>query len=389
MRLGEDGSLVDKATSPLPVQPTTISTTFTDLQAQLQAMNGTMESVPSTDNAAGKQLLQAPIIPNLINTAGKPAEISVSLSLNLPQAGNPLSNGAKPPAITNTNNNIPTVGMPSTNPLETSNPILQQGMHQLNGFAGLVAEDTDSDDTNNLDSGIDSKTSSALPGPTDTSIDITTSGILPTSTSHQPAGVASGNSVPQFVSAAQQPAEQVADGTIYSVKNGHKELIIRLNPDNLGEVRINLTSHGNQELSARMIASTQESHDLLKGQMDTLKQRLESQGIQIDRLSVVMAGHTESQANTGHGHQQSFQHETFTQQNSAQSQQWTNQDQQPNQGTFAQMQSQFQQKQGMTQPQLQRAFTGNGQAMNVLPEGAQKPDNSGQGNDNGRISILV
>lgn len=385
-RPGTEGASV-----PAPhAKDTALTTAFADIQTQLNAMGGTIESVAAPDNAPTPNLVQAPLLPELMKSPAKPDNVSLSMALDLhqlgnPQMANPLSNTSP---ISSTAANMAVAGISRTSPLEIGHTILH-GLPKL----GLSGKDTDSDNSNGLDGGLAIQATPTPGGATDsagTTSDLAASNILPTAGNHQTIATASADGVPQFVSSAQHPTDQVADGTIYSAKNGHKELIIRLNPDNLGEVRINLTSHGNQELSARMIASTQESHDLLKGQLDTLKQRLESQGIQVDRLSVVMAGSAESQAHTGHGHQQAFQHETFTPQHSAQSQQWTNQDQQTNQGTFAQMHSQFQQKQGMSQPHAQRQFTGNAQQpTGTFPDSAQKPDNPGQDNANGRISILV
>lgn len=102
-----------------------------------------------------------------------------------------------------------------------------------------------------------------------------------------------------FASDAAHPVAQVLEGAVYSVKNGHKELILRLNPDNLGEVRINLISHDGGRLNARLIADTPESRDLLQNQVQSLQSSLEAQGIRVERLSVILAG----QSSEGHHRQ--------------------------------------------------------------------------------------
>jgi flagellar hook-length control protein FliK len=113
-----------------------------------------------------------------------------------------------------------------------------------------------------------------------------------TAPSNAPTGMPDA-SPPVLASNAAHPLDQVLEGAVYSVKNGHKELILRLNPDNLGEVRINLISHDNGRLNARLIAQTPESHELLQSQAQTLQFSLEAQGIRVERLSVVLAGQSE------------------------------------------------------------------------------------------------
>jgi flagellar hook-length control protein FliK len=95
------------------------------------------------------------------------------------------------------------------------------------------------------------------------------------------------------------PADQVIDGATYGIKNGHKELIIRLNPDNLGEVRISLISKGSSQVEARLVASSLESQQLLQSQSELLKNRLESQGITLEKMSVVLVGSTEASSGSG------------------------------------------------------------------------------------------
>lgn len=95
---------------------------------------------------------------------------------------------------------------------------------------------------------------------------------------------------PAFTSNAAHPADQVLEVTAYGAKNGQRELIIRLNPDNLGEVRVTLSAQDNGGLSARLVASTPESHALLSSQAESLKTSLEAQGVRVDRLNVVLAG---------------------------------------------------------------------------------------------------
>jgi hypothetical protein len=203
-----------------------------------------------------------------------------------------------------------------------------------------------------------------------------------------PANKSNADGIQSFSSLAQNPTDQIAEGTAYSVKNGHKELIIRLNPDNLGEVRVNLTSHGNQELSARLIASTPESHELLKGQLDSLKSTLEAQGVTVDRLSVVLAGaETANGNNAGSKHQsqqefQGQQSQTGQQQSSFQQQ---SHPQNPfHAGLFNNLNQGHAPYQGFAQQRANGTPVGsNGEVETGSPAApTEKPDN-------GRISILA
>lgn len=258
---------------------------------------------------------------------------------------------------------------------------IQDQLQSLNGEIERLNSDT-TDSSDELSS-IDAATTASQPELPQTPAleSLTTAQPVIHTTPDKP-----GNPVAQFVSSAQHPTDQVIDGTLYSVKNGHKELIIRLNPDNLGEVRINLISHGNQELSARLIASTQESHELLKSQVESLKQTLESQGVQVDRLSVVLAGSPESARDFSQNSQQSQQHPSHSQQDTQQS---FNQQGQPNPNLFNQMGGQFQQKSGFAhRPGGAQSVAAIGDSTPIT-DGTGGKNNTNPVSDNGRISILA
>ncbi len=206
-----------------------------------------------------------------------------------------------------------------------------------------------------------------------------------------PAGIAENTAanasgkLPQFASLTQNPVDQVVDGTVYSVKNGHKELILKINPDNLGEVRIRLTSHGNNEMSARLIASTNEGHELLKTQAETLKASLEAQGIRIDKLSVMLAGQTDNGANPNKQDQAS----DFQQQSSNQSQTQQQAFQQSNQSFnpfFQANNGAYQNKQGFAQsPGSMNNGTGHG----TEESSSRSAEPVSRRNDDGHVSVLA
>ena len=261
---------------------------------------------------------------------------------------------------------------------------ISEKLQALNGKIEAVSENAGDDDTSDADplSGI---ASSAPPtGATDSLL----AGIGNSQGTAQPLHNQGGNPLTQFVSNAQQPVDQVADGALYSIKNGQKELVIRLNPDNLGEVRINLISHGNQEMSARLIATTQESHDMLKSQIDSLRNTLESQGLQVERLSVVLAGSPESARDFNHHGQQhqTFQQEQNTSHNNPQS---FNQQGQPDQNLFNQLAGQFQHKQGFAQQPGGNRTGGFSGGNSILGDAPGKADTPARHNENGNISLLA
>jgi flagellar hook-length control protein FliK len=192
--------------------------------------------------------------------------------------------------------------------------------------------------------------------------------------------------IPTFASAAQHPVDQVLEGAVYSVKNGHKELVLRLNPENLGEVRINLISHGNNELTARLIASTPESRDLLQSQMSSLKSSLEAQGIQVDRLSVVLAGRPDTRQDFHSSHQEQNPQQQDQSHTASQQQQ---QGQSNGGNAFAQMAGQFQQPRSPYAQNPSQYNANNTRQTDVFPEADSRAENRNAPNHDGQVSILA
>lgn len=197
--------------------------------------------------------------------------------------------------------------------------------------------------------------------------------------------------IPQFPASPGDIADQVVEGTQYSVKHGHKELVIRLNPDNLGEVRVNLVSHGNGELSARLIASSSESHEVLQNQAHVLKNSLEAQGIQIERLSVVLAGSAEARGdlNQQNQSQQNAHHENRQQESGQQNASAFSQQDQSASNLFSQL---AQNGHGGSPHKSPYAHTPGGHSSaggSIASEASEKSRPETRANDNGHISILA
>ncbi|MGE0200052.1 MAG: flagellar hook-length control protein FliK [Candidatus Melainabacteria bacterium] len=152
--------------------------------------------------------------------------------------------------------------------------------------------------------------------------------------------VTRGAAMPEGAQPEMNPvAEQVLDGTLSAMKSGQKEVTLKLNPLELGEVRVNMVSDANQVLNARFVATTPEAAEALHQRIHQLKETLENQGVQVGRLTVVMAGQPESATNLGQDRssQSSQQHRQDPNQqhlaSQAQTGQFSNQ-QQANQSAF-------------------------------------------------------
>lgn len=70
-------------------------------------------------------------------------------------------------------------------------------------------------------------------------------------------------------------------------------VVIRLIPETLGPLRITMKMDGGS-VSVSMDATTQQAHELLSGNLGSLRQSLESQGLRVDRVGVTLAHATHS-----------------------------------------------------------------------------------------------
>jgi|GEM_PF-3072533 len=177
------------------------------------------------------------------------------------------------------------------------------------------------------------------------------------------------STLPTFVSQEATPGDQVMEATAYAAKNGHRELIIKLNPDNLGAVKINLISHAEGGLSAKLIASSPESAALLSQQAESLQASLEAKGVKVEKISVIVAGQGEfstvtaaSETNKSQFQQSSHDHnpDPKQEQQSHNSQQQNFNQEQQNQQTaqaFQQQMNQSHRQSYFTQPKSSNTVT--------------------------------
>jgi hypothetical protein len=70
---------------------------------------------------------------------------------------------------------------------------------------------------------------------------------------------------------------------------GNKQVSMVLQPEALGAVRVQLQQGSNQSVSGKIIVQTPEAFTALTQQLDGLKTRLENQGINLQKLEVVLA----------------------------------------------------------------------------------------------------
>ncbi len=268
----------------------------------------------------------------------------------------------------------------------------------LSDLHSLLAQHSDTDITIEMNAGqqastdtqSDTNAGTDLSGNSALSAGIAMSASIATPITDPISGMVSKGDIPTIQSNAQNPVEQVVDGAVYSVKHGQRELILKLNPDNLGQVRINLVSSGNgNQLSARFIATTAESHQLLKGQVDALKTSLESQGIQIQHLSVMMAGQADTRQDFKDTPDRQPSEQDASKQNSANGEQ--PKDQAPG-NAFTQF------AQAQQQPQYERYLQkqetrGNGPGRTGSDTGSETASSTqsttSNRNDNGKVSILA
>lgn len=371
------------ATQPIPTSPEVVTPTLEaapDILKTEQPPTPAEVTLTSSDEPSYHSFAEA--LPEVQMDAAPKAQSQPSTSTSaLPEdSENSFASLLQPVAQTTNAQATSAPVNPNTTPQDSMATLasLQEKLSALNGeIESLPAkEETDAFQLSEGET-IATEASDALPPLV--SFDVPT-GV----TSNTP--MATADKLPQILSNAVDPADQVVDGTIYGVKNGHKELILKLNPDNLGEVRINLISHGNNEMSARLIASNPESHALLKNQAESLKASLEAQGIQIDRLSVVLAGQTESSSNTNQ-HDQPQQFEQNRHQSASSNQQQSFQQPEQNPNLFFQNGGQFQPKQGFAQnPGASRYNQSGGTG---LPEAPTSAESVSRRNDNGNLSLLA
>lgn len=182
-------------------------------------------------------------------------------------------------------------------------------------------------------------------------------------------------------------AEQVSGAMLEQLQSGKNEVTLNLSPDELGPVRIRVTQTGAQQVSTRMIVATQEARDLLEGQLNQLKTKMDSHGVSLEKVTIVVAGQAETssefgQQKGGFGEnaqgQQQQQSTGNNQQQTGQENLWTQFDQN-NQNNTGQQQAN---NNGSSNTQSSDVLTGD-------TETATPTTHLGNYNENGQVSVLA
>ncbi|MBY0402533.1 MAG: flagellar hook-length control protein FliK [Cyanobacteria bacterium] len=185
--------------------------------------------------------------------------------------------------------------------------------------------------------------------------------------------------------------QQTVSATLSAQQAGKKEVVIQLNPDNLGQVKINLTSQGLNQVSARFITNTTEAKQELQTHIDQLRNALEQQGVHLNQVTVVMAGEESqmkgSQQDSGQNQNPSHQqdpnkNDSSTQQNMSSSSQQFGREGQNN---FAQSWAQgFSNFNSATSSSINPPVQQVQEVNNTQPNQSNSSQNS-----NGRVSLLI
>lgn len=100
---------------------------------------------------------------------------------------------------------------------------------------------------------------------------------------------------PQIMKAEIATAAQAARVIVQGVREGRTEVTMRLRPEGLGPVRIDLAMQ-NDQIEARIEAATPAARELLNEGLDHLRGALEARGIGVSKLEVVLAAESRHDA---------------------------------------------------------------------------------------------
>jgi len=86
------------------------------------------------------------------------------------------------------------------------------------------------------------------------------------------------------------PHLQVVQEAKMTFEAGRKQVTMQLNPHQLGQVNLKITSHANNQVSIRLMTQTLEAHAALDQSITQLVESLKDQGVQIRDIQIVQAG---------------------------------------------------------------------------------------------------
>lgn len=97
---------------------------------------------------------------------------------------------------------------------------------------------------------------------------------------------------PQIMRAEAQFAAHASRAMVQTVREGRTEVILRLRPETLGPVKIELSMEDGR-MNARMESSNPAARELLGASLDHLRGALEARGLSVDRIEVVAPAESE------------------------------------------------------------------------------------------------
>jgi len=177
--------------------------------------------------------------------------------------------------------------------------------------------------------------------------------------------------------------EKTSDAIVHATQTGQREITLQLNPESLGQLRVQLSSNHQQDVQARFITTNPEAQQEINNQIHHLKNALARHGIHLDAVQVVVSGDG-AQNNTNHD--QSSSQENLQQQRQDNEMQQFNQSRQQSQAE--QLFKHFDQGQRQS-PWINRNTypTNNAGALSLTTDTDSVTRHEGVNNPNGRISV--
>lgn len=90
---------------------------------------------------------------------------------------------------------------------------------------------------------------------------------------------------------AKDVLDQIVTGMKVQVKEGNSQVVLQLNPENLGKIALSI-SHEKGVISGQFVAESEAVKKIIESNLNQLKAQLQSQGINVDNLKIVVGDST-------------------------------------------------------------------------------------------------
>ncbi len=286
---------------------------------------------------------------------------------------------------------------------------VNQGQPNINLTEIVPEPASGNDDFNNLMTRLSENSPQPLPANTGelashTELNLPDSASAEVDVSVQPANVSSSSGAKVAASfneavghgnprqdAAGVNTQNTSDAIINAVKTGKNEITLNLNPGDLGQLKVQLNSSGPQQINARFITANVDAFDEISNQLKQLKTSLETQGLQLDKVQVMVAGEAMNSDLSQSFSEQKNQSDSASQQSS-----WE-QSGASSQNQYSQAEQFFKQFDQQTSHQQDRsplnegskAVVENDTLVEGIREQLERETDNRRLNPNGSISVLV